>query len=227
MTERGVVAAGHPATAGAGAAVLRAGGNAVDAAIAAVLTSFVAEPLLTGLGAGGYMLVALPGQEPVLLDFFVEAPGRNREHRGRAPLTAVDVSFGDASQMFYVGAASVGAYGLVSATWQAAGVYLIAASLNALLMVGWSTLLQTHVPRELLGRVASLDWMISFGLIPVSFALTGPLAGAFGPQATLIGAGLLGGGASVTVWVLARLHTVDAELDGRVAAPAAAQPALA
>jgi len=47
------VAAGHPATAEAGAAVLRAGGNAVDAAVAAVLTSCAAEPLLTGLGAGG------------------------------------------------------------------------------------------------------------------------------------------------------------------------------
>ena len=60
---RGVVAAGHPLTAEAGADVLRAGGNAVDAALAAMLTSFVAEPLLTGLGAGGYMLVAAPGRE--------------------------------------------------------------------------------------------------------------------------------------------------------------------
>ena len=73
---RGVVAAGHPVTAGAGAETLRAGGNAVDAALAAMFTSFATEPMLTGLGAGGYMLVARPGEEPVLLDFFVEAPGR-------------------------------------------------------------------------------------------------------------------------------------------------------
>ena len=76
---RGVVAAGHPVTAGAGAEILRAGGNAVDAALAAMFTSFVAEPMLTGLGAGGYMLVAPPGSPPVLLDFFVEAPGRGLE----------------------------------------------------------------------------------------------------------------------------------------------------
>ena len=48
---KGVVAAGHPETARAGAEVLREGGNAVDAAVAAVLTSFVAEAPLTGPGA--------------------------------------------------------------------------------------------------------------------------------------------------------------------------------
>jgi len=69
----GVVAAGHPLTAGAGAEVLRAGGNAVDAAVAAVLTSIVAEPMMTGLGGGGYLMVAPPDADPVLLDFFVAA----------------------------------------------------------------------------------------------------------------------------------------------------------
>jgi gamma-glutamyltranspeptidase / glutathione hydrolase len=104
---RGVVAAGHPTTAEAGADILRTGGNAVDAALAAMLTSFVAEPLLTGFGAGGYMLVAAPGTDDVLLDFFVAAPSDGE----RAPLVPVDVSFGDAVQIFNVGAASCGAYG--------------------------------------------------------------------------------------------------------------------
>jgi gamma-glutamyltranspeptidase/glutathione hydrolase len=91
---------------------LRAGGNAVDAALACLCAGFVAEPLLTGLGAGGYMLVCPPDGEDVLLDFFVEAAGRGREHRGHSPLVAIDVSFGDANQLFYAGAASVGAYGM-------------------------------------------------------------------------------------------------------------------
>jgi gamma-glutamyltranspeptidase / glutathione hydrolase len=118
---RGVVAAGHPLSAEAGAATLRAGGNAVDAALAAMLTSFAAEPLLTGLGAGGYMLV-VPGDgddglwpgggKPVLLDFFVEVPGRGADPAARAELVPVDVSFGDAVQLFNVGAASAGTYGL-------------------------------------------------------------------------------------------------------------------
>ncbi|MBB4664358.1 gamma-glutamyltransferase [Conexibacter arvalis] len=117
---RGVVAAGHPVSAEAGAEALRAGGNAVDAALAAMVTSFAAEPLLTGLGAGGYMLVVpgegptWPGEErdPVLLDFFVEVPGRGADHDGRGELVPVSVSFGDAVQVFNAGAASVGTYGM-------------------------------------------------------------------------------------------------------------------
>ncbi len=108
----GVIAAGHPDSVRAGAAALRAGGNAVDAALGAMLASFAAEPLLTGLGAGGYMLVTRPGEEPVLLDFFVESPGRAGGPGARAQLIPINVSFGDAEQVFHVGSASVGTYGV-------------------------------------------------------------------------------------------------------------------
>jgi gamma-glutamyltranspeptidase / glutathione hydrolase len=108
--EKGVVAAGHPLTAEAGARVLREGGNAVDAAVAAMLASFVAEPLLTGLGAGGYMLVAGADEQPVLLDFFVQAPTRAGDG-SEVELHAIDVSFGDAAQVFHIGPASCGVYG--------------------------------------------------------------------------------------------------------------------
>src|SRR4051794_3164871 len=125
----GIVAAGPPGSAEPGARVLRAGGNAVDAALGAMLTSFAAEPLLTGLGAGGCMLVvpgegalwpASAGAEPVLLDFFVEVPGRGADHDQRAELVPVDVSFGDAVQLFNVGAASVGTYGMAHGVCTAA-----------------------------------------------------------------------------------------------------------
>jgi len=118
---RGVVAAGHPVTAESGAEILRAGGTAVDAALAAMFTSFVAEPMLTGLGAGGYMLVAPPGEEPVLLDFFVEAPGRGlAPDAPHAPIVPVDVDFGDAIQVFNIGAAAAGPYGTPAGAWTAA-----------------------------------------------------------------------------------------------------------
>jgi gamma-glutamyltranspeptidase/glutathione hydrolase len=108
---RGVVAAGHPVTAEAGARVLREGGNAVDAAVGAVLASFVAESPLTGLGAGGYMLVYEPGSEPELLDFFVEVPGRAGSAR-RSELVPIPVYFSpDTPQVFNVGAASCGVPG--------------------------------------------------------------------------------------------------------------------
>jgi gamma-glutamyltranspeptidase / glutathione hydrolase len=118
---RGVVAAGHPVTAGAGAEILRAGGNAVDGALAAMFASFITEPMLTGLGAGGYMLVAPPGDEPVLLDFFVEAPGRGLEPGApHAPIRPVDVDFGGAIQVFNIGVAAAGPYGTLSGAWTAA-----------------------------------------------------------------------------------------------------------
>lgn len=116
----GAIAAGHPRTAQAGADVLRAGGNAVDAAIAAVCVSLTAESSLTSLGGGGYMLVSIPGGEDVLLDFFVEAPGRGADDANRSELLPVSVSFGDAVQMFNVGPASVGAYGLPAGLCEAA-----------------------------------------------------------------------------------------------------------
>jgi len=53
-------------------------------------------------------------------------------------------------------------------------------------------MLQQRVPRRLLGRVSSLDWLMSTGLVPISYALTGPAAGLFGPEATMVGAALIG-----------------------------------
>jgi gamma-glutamyltranspeptidase/glutathione hydrolase len=119
-SQLGVVAAGHPVTARTGADVLRDGGNAVDAALAAVLASFACEPLLNSLGAGGYMLVVAPGRAPALLDFFVAAPGHGADPSRRAELVPVDVSFGDALQRFNIGVASVGAYGLPAGVCEAA-----------------------------------------------------------------------------------------------------------
>jgi gamma-glutamyltranspeptidase/glutathione hydrolase len=118
MSRRGAVAAGHPLTAEAGAAVLRAGGNAVDAAVAAVLTSFVTESPLTGLGAGGFMLVHAP-DENVLLDFFVAVPGKDAIER-RSELEPIPVYFSeDVPQTFNIGAASCGVPGTAAGLWEA------------------------------------------------------------------------------------------------------------
>jgi len=117
---RGVVAAGHPLTAQAGADVLRDGGNAVDAAVASVLMSFVAEPPLTGPGAGGFMLVHTAAGQSTLLDFFVAAPGLGLEKSEPVPLVPIDVKFAEgAVQRFNVGPASCGAYGTTAGMTEA------------------------------------------------------------------------------------------------------------
>jgi gamma-glutamyltranspeptidase/glutathione hydrolase len=109
---RGVVAGGHPLTAQAGADVLRAGGNAVDAAVAAVLMSFVTESPLTGPGAGGFMLVHTAGGEDHLLDFFVAAPGKGLDELSPSALEPIDIEFAaEAVQRFNIGVSSIGAYG--------------------------------------------------------------------------------------------------------------------
>jgi gamma-glutamyltranspeptidase/glutathione hydrolase len=106
----GVVAAGHPLSAEAGAEVLRQGGNAVDAAVAAALASFAVESPLTGFGAGGFMMVHRE-RETVLLDFFVAAPGREGVERS-AELVPVQVHFdAETVQTFYVGPVSCGVPG--------------------------------------------------------------------------------------------------------------------
>ncbi|MEA2349927.1 MAG: gamma-glutamyltranspeptidase / glutathione hydrolase [Thermoleophilaceae bacterium] len=109
---RGVVAAGHPLSAEAGAEVLREGGNAVDAAVATVLMSFVTESPLTGPGAGGFMLVHTAAGENQLLDFFVAAPGKGLDGVEPAALEPIDVHFSDeAVQVFNIGPSSCGVYG--------------------------------------------------------------------------------------------------------------------
>jgi MFS family permease len=91
-----------------------------------------------------------------------------------------------------LGVALMAVYGVMDALWQALLVSLFLHALFQLGQVIWTTMLQQLVPRELLGRVSSLDWLVSTGLVPVSFALTGPAAEVLGPATTMVGAALLG-----------------------------------
>ncbi len=87
---------------------------------------------------------------------------------------------------------AVAGYGLARSLW---GLMLASVLFNTLETAGtiaWATAKQRHVPAALLGRVSSLDWLISIGLLPVSYALTGPVSAAIGLRTTLLGAGLLG-----------------------------------
>ena len=110
----------------------------------------------------------------------------------------------------------IAGFGIVTAVWQAMLVGFVAEASIGVLVVIWFTLLQRLVPRELLGRVSSLDWMISIAGVPVSFAIVGPVASWVGVDATLIGAGVLGGAITLAFMFLPGAR--GPERDGRLAA---------
>jgi MFS family permease len=110
---------------------------------------------------------------------------------------------------------AIAGYGLASAVWQ---LMLASLAFNALETAGtivWATAKQRHVPAALLGRVSSLDWLISIGLLPLSFALTGPISGAIGAQSTLIAAGVLGAVVTFAALLLPGMREVEG-LEGPV-----------
>jgi len=100
---KGVVAAGDPQSAEAGARMLREGGNAVDAAVATAFAAFVCElPLCSPLG-GGAMLVELPGGAAHAIDMFARAPSGPKTNMDFHDVT---VSFRVVEQVFHVGRAA-------------------------------------------------------------------------------------------------------------------------
>jgi len=113
----GVIAAGSPQTAQAGAEILQAGGNAVDAAVGAAFASMVAEASISSMGGGGFAIVQGADIDPVLYDFFVAMPGKAnnipKKTRAGDPVNdpevdfqAVPVLFADKTDTYYVGRGS-------------------------------------------------------------------------------------------------------------------------
>ncbi|MFP4149147.1 MAG: gamma-glutamyltransferase [Nitriliruptoraceae bacterium] len=111
---RGVVAGGHPRTVEAAVQVLAAGGNAFDAAVAAGFAAAVAEPCLSSLAGGGFLLAQPAGADPVLYDFFVDTPGRGLPSVVDPALVPVTIRFPGADQVFHVGEASVAVPGCLA-----------------------------------------------------------------------------------------------------------------
>ena len=114
---RGAVAAGHQITAEAAAEILKEGGNAFDATLAALFASCVAEPVLASLGGGGFLLARSAQGMPILYDFFTQTPRRKQ------PLREIDfhpivADFGTAQQEFHIGIGSIATPGLVKGIFQ-------------------------------------------------------------------------------------------------------------
>ncbi len=107
------IAAGHERTAQAAADILQSGGNAIDAAIAAMIMTWVAEPCLSSAGGGGFAQVLTAQGDTKLFDFFCQTP------RHRRPLSEIDfypvvVNFGDAQETFHIGKGSTAVPGAIA-----------------------------------------------------------------------------------------------------------------
>ncbi|MEQ9486100.1 gamma-glutamyltransferase [Coleofasciculus sp. F4-SAH-05] len=110
---RGAIAAGHDKTAEAGREMFRLGGNAFDAAVAAILASFVTEPGLTSGAGGGFLLAHTQTNQNILFDFFSQTP-RQKRPENEINFYPVDVNFGGAIQEFHIGLGSMAVPGNIA-----------------------------------------------------------------------------------------------------------------
>jgi len=109
---RGIVAAGHYTTAAAAVEILREGGNAFDAAVAAIFASCVAEPVLASLGGGGFLISHPRDAETRLYDFFVQTP-KQKPQQEQIDFHPIVADFGTAQQEFHIGLGSIATPGVV------------------------------------------------------------------------------------------------------------------
>lgn len=112
MKPIGAIACGHAETARAAESVLREGGNAFDAIIAAFLTSCVVEPVLASLGGGGFLLAHTTDRRDLIYDFFAHTPLRPLP-RDELDFFPIHADFGTTTQEFHIGRASIATPGAV------------------------------------------------------------------------------------------------------------------
>ncbi|MGD0082392.1 MAG: MFS transporter [Acidimicrobiales bacterium] len=130
--------------------------------------------------------------------------GRGREPR--RPITWIYA-------WWTVATLAVAGYGFATKAWGLALAALVVNGGEAVGAVVWATLKQRRVANSMLGRVSSIDWCVSTALLPLSYALTAPVAHALGARTTLVLAGTLG--AAVTLGFL----FVPGMRDGEQAVP--------
>ena len=112
---RGIISAGHKLTVNAGIEILKEGGNAFDAAVAASFASFVCESPLTSIGGGGFFMAHSSVGETLVYDFFPNAPGLGRRFsKGELDFYPIDIHFSDTVQQFHIGRGSAAVPGCMA-----------------------------------------------------------------------------------------------------------------
>ncbi len=124
---KGAVACGHEETAAAASEILAEGGNAFDAALAAMCAACVVEPVYCSLGGGGFLLAGPAEGEALIYDFFVETP-RRRRAASEIDFYPILADFGTAKQEFHIGLGAIAAPGAIR------GLFEVHADLGSLPM---------------------------------------------------------------------------------------------
>jgi MFS family permease len=193
-------------------------GRSVRATVGEIADGFRfvrANPWLWGALLGASLsLLAFYGPFQVLLPYLV----KNRLHSGGATFGAIRAASGVGAITSALMIARSGlprrfitfmftawalqsvllvGFALAGGSWTFVLISLLSGSLSAGANVIWGSLMMRLVPDELRGRVSSFDWLVSISLIPLSFAITGPIAQAAGARTTLLIAGCLGGAAMI------------------------------
>ncbi|HEX2495886.1 MAG TPA: MFS transporter [Gaiellaceae bacterium] len=143
-----------------------------------VLLPFLVKNELGGDAGDLGLVFAAGGLSAILVSLTVGQLGLPRRH--------ITFMYG----LWLVACLQIAAFALADVPWQAMAISFAGEGCWAGGLIVWSTLMQRVVPAELLGRVKSVDWLLSLGLAPLSFAVTGPLAGWLGVKPVLVIAGL-------------------------------------
>lgn len=115
---KGIIAAGHQETAEAAAIILRDGGNAFDAAIAAFFASFINEPCMSSAGGGAFANILTAQGQSILLDCFCQTP-RQKKLGKSVDFDPIVVNFGSTTETFHVGMGTIAVPGVI------AGIYYL------------------------------------------------------------------------------------------------------
>ena len=107
----GVAASGHKETSKAARILLEEGGNAFDAALGAMCTACVCEPMLASLGGGGFLLAQTAEGDPRIFDFFAQTPSTTN---GELDFYPIQADFGTTTQEFHIGMGSIAVPGVVA-----------------------------------------------------------------------------------------------------------------
>ncbi|KJC63551.1 MFS transporter [Agreia bicolorata] len=159
----------------------------------------------TGGGAGSFALVLAAFGVGGAIGSIVVASRR----LPRRYLTVMLLAWG-------IGSVPLAIIGFTSELWVMAVAVFVVGFTGSAGQVIWGTLLQRRVPRELLGRVSSLDFFVSLALMPVSMALAGSVGEAVGLMPTFLVAGIVPVFFAVAALLIARMprdeiaHPLDA-----------------